>query len=236
VNRSRVALYEFMPYGAPELLEVGESHLTRALTTSSTSLCVLFALALGLSALAPHRAGPAPSSVIVDHFFLPPPPLDVPLIPRVPELQPAPPLHGVVPEPVRDEIALPDASIPTQEQLSQQGQSERPLDGQSIAPPSVEKPPSLDEFRLYDESPGVVTAVKPAYPDLAREAGVEGTVRLRVLVGTDGRVHDVHVDASVPLLDEAAVAAAGQWVFTPALANGHAVMVWIAIPIRFSLH
>jgi protein TonB len=61
-------------------------------------------------------------------------------------------------------------------------------------------------------------------------------VTLRVLVGLDGRVKDVSVDRGSPLLDAAAIAAARQWVFTPALSNGRPVMVWVAIPVRFSLH
>ena len=44
MNRPRVSLYEFVPYGAPELLEVGESYLTRALATASSGLVVLFAI------------------------------------------------------------------------------------------------------------------------------------------------------------------------------------------------
>ena len=40
----------------------------------------------------------------------------------------------------------------------------------------------------------------------------------------------------VPMLNEAALAAARQWVFTPGLANGRPVACWSAIPFRFRLH
>jgi protein TonB len=63
-------------------------------------------------------------------------------------------------------------------------------------------------------------------------------VVVHALVGKDGRVVDARVDArrSIPLLNESALAAARRWVFKPALANGHPVAVWVAIPMRFSLH
>jgi protein TonB len=71
---------------------------------------------------------------------------------------------------------------------------------------------------------------------MAREAGVEGTVTLWALVDLDGSVKAVQVIRSVPLLDGAATAAVQRWRFTPALANGHPVRVWVAVPVRFSLH
>jgi protein TonB len=44
------------------------------------------------------------------------------------------------------------------------------------------------------------------------------------------------VRRSVPLLDGAALDAVSRWRFTPALNNGRPVRVWVAIPVRFSLH
>ena len=46
MKRSRIALYEFMPYGAPELLEDGDKNLTRAMATSMTGMLALLALEL----------------------------------------------------------------------------------------------------------------------------------------------------------------------------------------------
>ena len=55
---------------------------------------------------------------------------------------------------------------------------------------------------------------------------------LWALVDLDGSVRDVKVIRSVPLLDDAAATALRRWRFTPALANGHPVRVWIALPVR----
>jgi TonB family protein len=56
-------------------------------------------------------------------------------------------------------------------------------------------------------------------------------------VGKDGRVLDVVTapGGSIPLLDDAALEAARRWVFKPALANGHPVIVWVALRFDFSL-
>jgi len=86
------------------------------------------------------------------------------------------------------------------------------------------------------ELPEAVKKVPPSYPQAAREAGVDGVVLLSVLVGEDGLVKDTRVRKSIPGLDEAAGTAVRQWVFKPALSNGKPVAVWIAVPVRFTLH
>ena len=60
---------------------------------------------------------------------------------------------------------------------------------------------------------------------------------VHVLIGTDGRVREERVEPKihVPMLDEAALDAARQRVFTPGLAQGHPVACWTAIPFRFRL-
>jgi TonB family protein len=81
-----------------------------------------------------------------------------------------------------------------------------------------------------------VSKVSPAYPDIAREAGVDGTVKFSALVGADGRVHEVRVTRSIPMLDAAARDAVMQWVFRPGTRGGKAVDSWADVPVRFSLH
>jgi protein TonB len=87
-----------------------------------------------------------------------------------------------------------------------------------------------------EELPEVITKVNPVYPEMAREANVDGTVMVQALVGKDGKVHDVRVVKSIPLLDQSAQDAVRQWVFKPALANNKPVAVWVGVPVRFSLH
>ena len=84
----------------------------------------------------------------------------------------------------------------------------------------------------------VVKRVVPEYPRFAKEAGVEGLVMVKVLVGKDGRVLDARLveKFQVPMLNAAALEAARQWVFTPGLVTGRPVACWTAIPFRFRLH
>jgi len=39
-----------------------------------------------------------------------------------------------------------------------------------------------------------------------------------------------------PMLDAAAITAVKQWVFKPALSNNKPVAVWVAVPVKFTLH
>jgi protein TonB len=76
---------------------------------------------------------------------------------------------------------------------------------------------------------------EPDYPDLAREARIEGTVIVRALVGDDGRVVEVLVVESVLGLDEAALAAVQDAVFEPAVQQGRAVGAWVLLAVEFRL-
>ena len=77
--------------------------------------------------------------------------------------------------------------------------------------------------------------VSPVYPEVARAARVEGVVILEATIGPTGAVTDVNVLRSVPLLDEAAVAAVRQWQYTPTLLNGVPVPVIMTVTVNFSL-
>ena len=105
-----------------------------------------------------------------------------------------------------------------------------------VAPPSQEELPKFGEYVYVEELPEAVTKVQPIYPDLAREASVDGTVVVQALVGKDGKVKDTKVVKSVAMLDAAAVTAVRQWVFKPALSNNKPVAVWVAVPVKFTLH
>ena len=70
---------------------------------------------------------------------------------------------------------------------------------------------------------------------MAQQAGIEGTVLVRVLVGKDGKIKDViHIDGPAALKD-AADACARTAVFRPALIDGKPVEVWVMMPVTFKL-
>ena len=95
---------------------------------------------------------------------------------------------------------------------------------------------SFGQYVYVEELPEPIIRVPPVYPDLAREAGVDGTVSVQALVCACGEVFDVRVVHSIPMLDDAAKDAVRQWIFKPALSAGEPVAVWVGIPVRFALH
>jgi periplasmic protein TonB len=84
--------------------------------------------------------------------------------------------------------------------------------------------------------PAKVHHVPPVYPRLAQDARVEGLVILEAVIGVDGRVQDVKVLRSKPLLDQAAIDAVRHWRFTPTLLNGVPVPVVLTVTVNFELH
>ena len=84
-------------------------------------------------------------------------------------------------------------------------------------------------------SPRKTVDVRPVYPDIARAARVEGTIVMEAVLDTSGRVTQLHVLKSVPLLDQAAIDAVNQWRYTPSVYGGHPVSVLMTITIRFTL-
>ncbi|WP_024692405.1 energy transducer TonB [Pseudomonas syringae] len=78
---------------------------------------------------------------------------------------------------------------------------------------------------------------QPEYPDSAREEGHEGTVILRVLVDEHGKPGAVDIVRSSGFgnLDEAGRTAVRGALFKPHLEEGHAVSVYVIVPLRFQL-
>ncbi len=150
-----------------------------------------------------------------------------------------------------------DAPPPTETQMEAapsgpaipvEAESEDEIDDETIENTEIEfeemvtnePPPPPEEdliipFAAVSDKPKLVKMVKPIYPELAKKAGLEGMVSVSVLIGTDGRVEKVKVLKSIPMLDEAAITAAKQYVFTPAKQRERVVKVWMAIPIHFKL-
>lgn len=89
-----------------------------------------------------------------------------------------------------------------------------------------------------DTMPKVLDAAVK-YPEEARARGEQGTVQVKALVGTDGKVTEVSAEAgqaASPVLVEAALAAVRQWTFEPARSGGQPRAVWIVVPVAFRLN
>ena len=77
---------------------------------------------------------------------------------------------------------------------------------------------------------------QPVYPASATGSGLEGTVRIDLIIGRDGRVADAEVTGSLaPDLDQAALAAARKWEFQPVTVKGQPVAVVYPVSVEFVL-
>ncbi len=83
--------------------------------------------------------------------------------------------------------------------------------------------------------PQLLKEVPAKYPEAARAAGVSGVVILGVKTDETGRVVDVIVLRSIPLLDQAAIDAVRQWVYEPFVHEGKAQPVVFTVTVRFQL-
>lgn len=102
------------------------------------------------------------------------------------------------------------------------------IDGEETAPeifiPGIEKYP----VPIYNPT--------PKYPDIARRAGVEGTVFIKMWVTKEGKVKQAEIVKSTSnIFDQNAIDAALLWKFTPAIMNNGPVSVWVTVPFKFRL-
>jgi TonB family protein len=85
--------------------------------------------------------------------------------------------------------------------------------------------------------PRPLKRVEPEYTDEARDAKLEGVVVVYVVIGEDGRAHNIRVVRSLGKgLDEKAIEAVEQWEFEPGEKDGKPVKVGATIEINFKLN
>ena len=83
--------------------------------------------------------------------------------------------------------------------------------------------------------PKFVKEVPPVYPEIARQSMVDGVVILGVKTDEAGKVVDIMILRSIPLLDQAAIDAVRQWIYEPMVVDGKAVPVVFTVTVRFQL-
>jgi TonB family protein len=98
-------------------------------------------------------------------------------------------------------------------------------------------PPIPDRIRVGAavQSSRAIEKTTPNYPALARQAKVQGSVSLSVILSKAGGVQSVDVISGHPLLIPAAIEAVKQWRYKPTLLNGNPVEVETTVDINFSL-
>ncbi len=100
-------------------------------------------------------------------------------------------------------------------------------------PPAPTGPVGQD---AVSTQPTKKTHVEPDYPKSAKRAQIEGRVILQITIDAEGNVTDVKVLRDAPMgLTEAAVKAAKQWKYSPAIMNGEPVGVRKTVTVNFSL-
>jgi protein TonB len=78
---------------------------------------------------------------------------------------------------------------------------------------------------------------RPEYPEDLQRQGITGTVVIRAVVGTDGRLLNPKVVNTEihPRLAQAALDAVAQWLYEPTRLNGQPVETLTKIEVAFSL-
>ena len=148
------------------------------------------------------------------------------------EVKPPPPPRPVVPVAVPDDQTVDDEVV---------FESEMKVDAVVEAPPKQEEEEEAAIFEVVEENPepvGGIAAIqsKVEYPELAKKAGVEGTVTIRAAIDEKGNVIKTTVIKGIGAgCDEAAAKAVEKTKFKPGSQRGKSVKVWMAIPIRFRL-
>ena len=104
------------------------------------------------------------------------------------------------------------------------------------APPPPPSGPKV-VFIPYDDPPVAMSPIRPKYPEIAQEAGIEGVVVVQAFIDEKGRVKETLILKGVPNtgLDEAAMEAIRKTRFRPAKQRERSVGVWISIPVNFRL-
>ncbi len=104
-------------------------------------------------------------------------------------------------------------------------------------PPPVKKKAAPKRIRVGGNvaKARLLRQVRPQYPPLARQARIQGTVKLSAVIAKDGTIQKLEVTNGHPLLVPAALAAVKQWRYKPTLLNGEAVEVLTNIDVNFTL-
>ena len=107
-------------------------------------------------------------------------------------------------------------------------------------PPESAAKEKKQEFIYVEKEPAILNmseiSSKIGYPQLAVDAGIEGIVRVRVLVDEAGNYEKHKVLEKVhPILSDAVEAHLHELKFSPAIKDGEPIKFWVNIPFGFTL-
>jgi TonB family protein len=143
-----------------------------------------------------------------------------------------------------DTQGKPENPAPGEGISSPQGESAResaPVVGGVVAPDQSPAPPPQPNKPTRIRVAGRVMEAKlihkvtPSYPPEARNAGITGTVLLKLIVSKDGTIQQLQFVSGDSTLARAALDAVRQWRYKPTLLNGDPVEVETNVEVVFSL-
>jgi protein TonB len=104
-------------------------------------------------------------------------------------------------------------------------------------PVKTEKPVTPQRIRVGGnvQQAKLIRQPRPIYPPLAKQARIQGVVKLNAIIGRDGTIQNLTVQSGHPLLVPSAMEAVRQWVYAPTLLNGEPVEVVTQIDVNFTL-
>ena len=139
------------------------------------------------------------------------------------------------PPPARPSIPIESESEDISDDLTMDEMDLESFEAWDAPPPPPEGPQV--RFIPYDDPPVPKTPIRPKYPEIAQEAGIEGTVYVEAFIDIKGRVKGVKIIKGIPNtgLNEAAMEAIRKTRFYPAKQRERAVGVYISIPVNFKL-
>jgi protein TonB len=142
----------------------------------------------------------------------------------------------VLPPPERRQLAVPDIVPAAPDDPAIRDDIPWPEFLLDVSPTADPEPMADPAFHASSTKPRLLRGAVADYPEMARLAGMQGLVLVKVLVDRDGRVSQVVLLKGVhPLLDRPALVAARQLVFTPGTQRDMPVPCWVAVPFRFAL-
>ncbi|MEZ4772873.1 MAG: energy transducer TonB [Bacteroidia bacterium] len=250
-------------YGAFSLRKSYPHHLLAGTTVIGITAFLLtfgplIAKSMGFYQVVPYEKEKI--AIVINPFEIPQPPA---IDEETPELPPPPRIEKdlrtlayLIPEPTPEEdldddeasIVLIDSlkDVPNIGLIDKAGADEiaffpGELDGTgSIPEVIVEREVPIDVFIVADEEPQPVNMSEVqkliGYPQIARDAGIQGSVIVRVLVDKKGNytkhkvINQVH-----PILEKAVTDHIDKLQFTPAIQGKKPIQFWVNIPFNFKL-
>jgi protein TonB len=223
------------------------AHRTNQTKTWPVSVALHSVFAVAIIVVPILKGGLLPDPAAVKAFFVepmeapappPPPPPPVPRATRAPKIMAPDLMDDMFVAPVVEEL-LPEDGLDLGIGLvgGVAGGVPGGVIGGVVGGLPDAPPPPQRAIRVGGQikQPRKLKDVAPVYPDIAKQARVQGVVILECTISPQGKVTNVKVLRGIPLLNDSAVSAVRQWVYTPTLLNGVPVPVIMTVTVNFKL-